>query len=151
MLWIDFCCSDLNFKEMNLKKSLAGMVVLTASLLLFYSCSLENKTQQPFLIYADSIQAPDTVDAGVVFEVKLFGIIGPNGCYKLEKIYSYQNYENEVMIEPWGVYIYDGTPCSSGIIYLNGKTEITITEPGDYTLKVIRPDYTFLDKSVTVN
>lgn len=136
---------------MNLKKSLAGIVILSASLLLFFSCSLENKTQQPFLIYADSIQAPDTVDAGVVFEVKLFGIIGPNGCYMLEKIYSYQNYENEIMIEPWGVYIYEGAPCSPGITYLNGKTEITITEPGDYTLKVIRPDYSFLDKAITVN
>ncbi|NMC39452.1 MAG: hypothetical protein GYA41_14115 [Bacteroidales bacterium] len=136
---------------MNIKKSISGLAILSAFFLLFFSCSLETKTQQPFLIYADSIQSPDTVDAGVVFEVKLFGIIGPNGCYKLEKIYSYQNYENEVMIEPWGVYIYDGTACSAGISYLTGKTEITITEPGDYTLKVIRPDYTYLDKTVTVN
>jgi hypothetical protein len=136
---------------MSLKKSFAGMLVLPTSLLLFYSCSLENKTQQPFLIYTDSIQAPDTVETGVVFEVKLFGIIGPNGCYKLEKIYSYQNYENEVMIEPWGVYIYDGAPCPAGITYLNSKTEVTITEPGNYTLKVLRPDYTFLDRAITVN
>lgn len=150
MLWIDFCCSDINLKEMNHKKSLAGVVVLSALLFLFFSCNLETKTQQSFLIYADSIQAPDTVDAGVVFEVKLFGIIGPNGCYKLEKIYSYQNYENEVMIEPWGVYIYDGAACPTGITYLNSKTEITITEPGDYTLKVLRPDYTFLDEAITV-
>lgn len=138
-------------KEMSLKKSLPGITILTLSLLLLVSCSLENKTHQPFLIYTDSIQAPDTVNAGVVFEVKLFGIIGPNGCYKLEKIYSYQNYENEVMIEPWGVYIYDGSPCTTAITYLNNKTELTITTPGNYTIKVIRPDYSFLEKVITVN
>ncbi len=135
---------------MNLRITLPGILVLSASMLLLFSCSLESKTQQSFLIHTDSLQAPDTVDAGVVFKIKLFGLVGPNGCYRLEKIYKYQNLENEVMVEPWGVYYYDGTPCPANIIYMKESVEITITTPGKYTLKILRPLNPSLDKAITV-
>lgn len=135
---------------MNLRNTLIGILVLPASILLLFSCSLESKTQQSFLIHTDSIQAPDTVYAGVAFDIKLFGIVGPNGCYSLQKIYHYQNLENEVFIEPWGMYNYDGTPCPTVIIQMNETVGITIPASGKYTLKVLRPFDNSLDKAITV-
>ncbi len=136
---------------MNLKRFLTASILLAALVLAFSACKLDSKTTQPFVIYVDSLKVPDVITANVLFRVKLYGTIGPNGCYKLEKLYTYPTPQNEVIIEPWGLYIYDGTPCTTGVTYLKDSVDVNISATGVYTLKVLRPDYTFLDKVITVN
>ena len=136
---------------MNPKKILSGIIVISVFSFLLVTCSLETKSTQPYLIRIDSLKVPDAITSKVQFEVSLFGTIGPNGCYSFEKFYYYATPQNEVIIEVWGRYQYDGTTCTGSTVYLNEKIELTISLPGVYTIKVLKPDSNYLVKEITVN
>ncbi len=135
---------------MNVKSILNLLVVSLLIQLVFSSCKLKNETSQSFLIAVDSIKVPDTVTARMQFEVRLYGTIGPNNCYSFEKFYNYPSFENEITIEVWGRYYYDGTSCTGSTVYLNNDMEMTITVPGVYNLMTLRPDGRYLEKKLTV-
>jgi hypothetical protein len=136
---------------MNPKRYLPVIIILSVFSFLIAACSFDTKTTQSYLIQTDSIRVPDVITANVLFQVRFFGTIGPNGCYSFEKIYSYPNSENVISLEVWGIYYYDGTACTGSVKYLDEKADLTITSPGTYTLKILQPDFSYLEKQITVN
>ena len=137
--------------KMNSKRYLTAIIVLSFFTFMIFACSFDTKTSQSYLIQTDSIRIPDVITTNVLFQVRLFGTIGPNNCYSFEKIYNYNNAENEITIEVWGNYYYDGTACTGSVKYLDEEADLTITSPGTYTLKILQPDFRYLEKEITVN
>lgn len=136
---------------MNPKRYLTAIIILSVFSFLIIACSFDTKTSQSYLIQTDSLRIPDVITANVLFKVRLFGTIGPNNCYSFEKIYNYENSENEITIEVWGNYYYDGTACTGSVKYLDEEADLIITSPGTYTLKFLQPNLSYIDEQITVN
>lgn len=124
--------------------------IFSAIILMFVlgSCSLETKTVEPYLIQVDSIVAPDTVTPKTIFEIKLYGIVGPNGCYALEKVYCFVTDDKNISIEARGTYRYEGKACTEAIVYLDTKVETNVPSTGTYTIRVLRQDNSFLEQKL---
>lgn len=114
----------------------------------FGSCSMDTKTIEPYLIEVDSIIAPDTVNPKNIFEIRLLGVVGPNSCYSLEKAYCYVSDQKEINIEVRGRYQYEGVACAQVVVYLDSKIETNVPTSGTYTIKVLKQDYTYLEKKL---
>ena len=133
---------------MHSKKNIAG--VISVILLTFYlsSCSLDVKTIEPYLIQVDSIAAPDTVNPKAVFEIRLYGIVGPSSCFSLEKVYCFVNEQKEISLEARGNYRYEGIACTEGVILLDTKVETNVPTSGIYKIKVLKQDYTYMEQTL---
>jgi hypothetical protein len=130
------------------KKTIAGVISVIILIFIFGSCSLDTKTIEPYLIQVDSIMAPDTVAPKTVFDIKLYGIVGPNGCYSLEKAYCFVTNDKNISIEVRGTYRYDGKSCPEGIVKLDTKVETNVPTTGIYTIKILKQDNSYLEKKL---
>lgn len=133
---------------MHPKKTIAGLISVIILIFLLGSCTLDSKTVEPYLIQVDSIIAPDTVNPKNVFDIRLLGIVGPNSCYSLEKVYVYVTDQKEIQIEVRGRYQYEGVACKEGIVLLNAKIETNVPASGVYTIKALQQDNSFLEKKL---
>ena len=133
---------------MHLKKTIAGLTAVIILMLIFGSCSLDTKTVEPYLIQVDSIMAPDTVTPKTVFEIRLYGIVGPSSCYSLEKVYCFVTEQKDITVEVRGTYRYEGIACADGVVYLDTKVETNVPTSGIYTIKVLLQDNTFMEKKL---
>ena len=133
---------------MRSKITISGLFSLIILIFVLGSCSLETKTIQPYLIQVDSIVAPDTVTPKTVFEIKLYGIVGPSGCYSLEKVYCFVTDDKNISIEARGNYRYEGKACPEGTVILDTKVETNVPSTGTYTIKVLRQDYSYLEQTL---
>lgn len=128
------------------KKTIPALVSLLTLMFFIGSCSLDVKTIEPYLIQVDSIAAPDTVNPKAVFEIRLYGIVGPNSCFTLEKVYCFVNEQKEITLEARGNYRYEGIACTEGVILLDTKVETNVPTSGIYTIKVLKQDNTYLEQ-----
>jgi len=135
---------------MNLKKYIPGLLLLTAFIVLFGSCGMETKTVEPYLIKIDSLYAPDTVNIKSVFNIELYGYVGPNKCYAFEKAYHSVNDLHEITIEVWGRYTYYGDPCVEGEILMKETIEMAISAPGVYKIKGLQPNNLYTERKLVV-
>lgn len=133
---------------MHSKKNIAGLISVVILTCFLGSCSLDSKTVEPYLIQVDSIMAPDTVNPKTVFDIRLYGIVGPSSCYSLEKAYVYVTDQKEIQIEVRGRYQYDGVACAQAVVYLDTKVETNVPSSGIYTIKVLKQDNSFLEKKL---
>lgn len=127
-----------------MKGILVSLVVVT----LVSSCTMKTKTLEPYRINIDSLSAPDTVNARTIFDVKIFGYVGPSKCYAYEKVYIYTTTLNEIVIEAWGKYTYVGDPCADEIVMLNQTVETSVSTPGVYTIKALNSNLGYLTKTL---
>jgi len=135
------------------KLNLVSGVLLSAFISISVSsCGLKTKTVEPYTIAIDSISAPDTVKIKTVFEIQIFGYVGPSKCYAFDKAYIYPNTNasNELIIEAWGIYTYSGTPCTDDPQYLSTTVETSLSVTGTYLLKGIKSGYDYAEKRVVV-
>jgi len=112
------------------------------------SCTMKTTHIEPYLIRIDSISAPDTVGVKTVFDIKLYGIVGPSKCYAFEKAYSYINDKNEFIIEAWGKYTYVGDPCEEGVVLMEATVETSCPSVGTYLIKGVQPSGYFVEKTI---
>jgi hypothetical protein len=133
---------------MHSKRTIAGLISVIILMYFLGSCSMKVKTIEPYLIQVDSIIAPDTVTPKSVFDIRLLGIVGPSSCYSLEKAYCYLNDEKEFIVEVRGRYLYEGVACADAVVYLDTKIETNAPSSGIYTIKVLRQDYTYMEKKL---
>jgi len=133
---------------MHLKRTFTGVISVILFTIYLGSCSFDTKTVEPYMIQVDSIAAPDTVSPKVIFEIRLYGIIGPSSCYSLEKVYVFVTEQKEITVEARGTYRYDGTPCAEGVVYLDTSVETNVPASGIYTIKTLQQDNTYLEKKL---
>jgi len=133
---------------MHSKETIAELISVIILICFLGSCSLDTKTVEPYLIQVDSVMAPDTVTPRTVFDIRLYGIVGPNSCYSLEKAYCYVTDTKEIQIEVRGRYQYDGITCAQAVVYLDTKVETNVPSPGIYTIKVLKQDNSYIEKKL---
>lgn len=132
-------------------KNIISALVVTAVLSLFLvSCNMKTKTIEPYAIRIDSIYAPDTVAIRTLFEIRLFGYIGPSKCYSFDKAYYNIESQNDIYVEAWGKYTYEGTPCVSELVFMDQVLSVVITTPGVYTIKGYQSGYSYVEKKLVV-
>jgi hypothetical protein len=130
------------------KKTIAGIISVIILMFVFGSCSLDTKTIEPYLIEVDSIIAPDTVNPKTIFDIRLLGIIGPSSCFSLEKVYVFVTDQKEIQIEVRGRYQYEGVACAEAAVLLDKTVETNVPTTGEYMIKVLKQNYTYLEKKL---
>ena len=133
---------------MHSKETIAELISVIILICFLGSCSLDTKTVEPYLIQVDSIAAPDTVNPKTIFEIRLYGIVGPSSCYSLEKVYCFVNDQKMITVEARGNYRYEGIACAEGVVYLDTKVETNVPTSGIYTIKVLKQDNSYLEKKL---
>jgi hypothetical protein len=133
-----------------MKKLFIGVLLTAIVAALASSCGMKVKTVEPYLISIDSLYAPDTVKIKTLFDVEVFGLVGPSKCYAFERLYSSGNNNNEIFIEAWGNYTYVGDPCVDEKVLLQESIEISVSVPGIYTLKGLKYNSNYSEKTLVV-
>ena len=126
-------------------------VIVFPVFMLFATTSCEDDAgYNYFLIPVDTISVPDTVKANDSFEIAFWGLVGTNGCHQFSEFMAEQQ-DNEIVIEAWGKIKKDAQFCSSIMVYLRGgKMNFSISEPGQYSIKVRQSDDLYLEHSILV-
>lgn len=131
-----------------MSRFIIAMLILT----LLAGCSLISDSGpeiDSFIIAVDGITAPDTMRVGDTLTVYLDGFIGPDGCY------YFSHFEETLTpssadLTVWGRHRLGGL-CTDALVYLDGRPWSVRTEhSGTYRIRIVRPDGSALDHSVTV-
>lgn len=86
------------------------------------------------LVPSPVLVAPDTVDAGMPFDVTVT-TIGPSGCWAARAEHVQVN---DGVVELIPTDIHSGAQaCTEILLYLEHRSTLTLDEPGDWTLRVI--------------
>lgn len=120
--------------------TIAFVLLLGTVILLSSSCKKDNDPDvREFIMLVDSVSHPDTITLGEVFEIKFFGVIGPNDCYefsKFEPAFGIDNMEFTLYAKE-----YKRDECVGAGQYLSGGgVGITDVTAGDWSVTVIQPE-----------
>lgn len=82
--------------------------------------------------------------------MEFYGYVGHNGCYSFSK-FILERQNNIILVEVNGKLNVKSGVCSDVMVGLNGeKLSYKIEQKGNYTLRIIQPDGTFLELPVLV-
>lgn len=123
------------------------LIFLTA-LVFVLSCCKDHEEpyahpeEYKFLIHLDSIIMPSVVKKDSIFEIKYFGIIGTDACYRFDQFFYTTNREPDgtgiIIVEPLGIHDLTTKNCLQTIVYLDGnknenhKQKFAISQTGLY-------------------
>jgi len=132
---------------------ITSLILLIITLSFLSSCEKDNLDgYETFTIKIDSIQVPQNIHTVEPFDIKFFGVIGPNGCYEFYKFKT--GISNDVIkVKVLGkVKTSEKTGnCPAVMMYLNGEVLTQYVEmPGYYLIKIEQPDGDFLEKEIFV-
>lgn len=136
----------LKYQHMRIKVSLFLSLFLLSAFFLS-NCKKDHATR--FLVKVDSIQMPDTIQFGDTLKIELFGTIGENGCYSLDKIEPV--FEDSIItVSVWG--LNSGSDvCPDVMVYLDGTTiAFTGLQKETYQIIFLQPDDGKLEQQVVV-
>ncbi len=120
-------------------------------ILAFAGCSSTGPEKNPgdFIIKVDSVNYLGYPSVGDTVTVRLYGLIGPDGCY------SFSHFEDYLLplrldLTAWGHHS-EATACPQVMIYLDGKEyKIPITRMGWFLVNIHQPDGTLLRDSIPI-
>ncbi len=125
---------------MNKKITFVLILILSSVIYLSSGCKKDSNTDvREFKMAIDSTQHADTIALGEIFEIKFFGVLGPNDCYE------YARHESAFGLDIMEFTLYakeiKRDDCGGGGRYLNGGslsiTELTV---GEWSIKVNQPE-----------
>ena len=116
------------------------ILILGSVIYLSSGCKKDSNTDvREFIMTVDSVQHADTIALGEVFELKFFGVIGPNDCYefsKFEPAFGDDNMEFTLYAKET-----KRDDCGGAGQYLNGgSVGITDVTAGEWSIKVNQPE-----------
>ncbi len=104
---------------------------------------------EEFIIQIDSMIHADTISLGNDLEIKLYGLIGPNGCYEFDRFVP-EFVTGKLTVTSWGKHTIQDM-CTEEIVYMTGKKLFVSDLPaGSSTVTAIQPDGTELSQEVYV-
>ena len=116
--------------------------------LLTSGCDFLSPGRREFLIAVDSATVPTTVSASAPLEVRVFGPVGPDVCYRFKKFHVSRGAAGaDISV----VGEHDGGTCGQMPVYLDGQLlvlEPPLTDP--FSLQFIQPDGSRLTKTIRV-
>jgi hypothetical protein len=112
------------------------------------SCSLSvPPARTDFIVQVDSVTGPTAVSGGVAFESRLWGPIGPNGCYSFKELRT-TRVPNRVDVTVIGEVVHAET-CTQQPVALDGvvlRAEPII--PNSFMIVVHQPDGSTLVRNI---
>lgn len=113
--------------------------IFSASFLLFLlSCSLFEKDPYYFRVEIDSLKVPDTIFSGDTLEIKLYGLIGNNGCYSFDRFCTERDSMN-VELSVRGRKVHSDV-CPQVMIYLDTSyMALPPFDPGTFEIEILQP------------
>jgi hypothetical protein len=120
-------------------------------LLIATSCSKDLQREYDFfLIPVDEVYIEFNPAPGKPLEIRLFGQIGHNGCYRFSK-FIIEREGRDILVEAWGVVDKTSGKCRDMIVNLEGeKLNCLIEEAGTYNLKIKQPDGSWMERKIVV-
>lgn len=104
-----------------------------------------------FAVAIDSVQVPEAVTLGEPIRARLFGVVGPTGCY------AYEGAEvalqgHDVYIAARGrLYIAPGAACSQMVVFMRGEpVAVYPADAGTYRLYFRHGEPEYLERVVEV-
>ena len=125
---------------MSKKLTIALILILSSVIYLSSGCKKNSDPDvREFVMTIDSVQHADTIPLGEIFEIKFFGVIGPNDCYEFSK------YEPAFGLDNMEFTLYaketKRDDCGGAGQYLNGGgVGITDVTAGEWSITVIQPE-----------
>lgn len=126
------------------------MMGLLAVVLIAASCgdSLLPGTTE-FVIHIDSVTGPTAVSGGVAFESRLWGPVGPDGCWSFKELRT-TRVPAQVDVTVIGQHVQDaGIACTEMPVGLNGVVlRVDPIIPSSFSIVVHQPDGSTLMRRV---
>ena len=124
---------------MTSDRIVVGAALLSA-LSALTACSTTSVEPREFVIAIDSVAAPLEVAADQPLVVRLFGRVGPNGCYRLNRVESFRE-SGRVSITAIGEETRaSGGNCTAAPVALAGDSVVVAPPFQDpFTVRVARP------------
>jgi hypothetical protein len=130
--------------------NIISVLVLLSVTFTWSGCKKDNGPEvNEFIIQIDSLVHPDTISFGLDMEIKLYGLIGPNGCYEFDKLVP-EYTTGKLSVTSWGKHTIQDL-CTEQIVYMNGKilfvSELSL---GNSSIIAVQPDGTTITQNVFV-
>jgi hypothetical protein len=120
------------------------------TVLVVASCSTQPNTEPvQFIVKVDSMSHPSFAATSDTITIRLFGIIGPDGCH------SFSRFEDtgqplRLDLTVWGQ-VSSATACPAAMVYRNGKEyKLVATEQGWLSINIHQPNGSILRDSIIV-
>lgn len=132
----------------NIFTAFAVMVSLTV--IIWSGCKKDNGPKiEEFIIKIDSMVHPDTINFGDTLIIKLYGMVGPDGCYAFDRLEG-EFISNELFVTSWGIHTFN-EDCTQAIVYMNGEEAgVTGLDIGTYILNAVQPDGSNISQNVYI-
>lgn len=129
------------------------LLIVTAVIVIVALSGCATESEPPpvsqFIVMIDSMQHTPFGALGDTISIKLYGMIGTDGCssfFRMDEIRTPGGIELTV----WGQRVY-ATACPAVIVYLDGKeVRAVMTQMGWYTMSVRQPNGTMLKDSIII-
>lgn len=116
---------------------------------LFSKCTKDTEINYTtFILTVDSIQVSDTIFANSQFDINFYGPES-SSCTEFTH-FNVEKLDNEVLIEPWGRNLISENSCDVLFTITGEKLTYSINESGEYLIKIIQKDNSFLEYSIIV-
>ncbi len=127
--------------------SATAMIVLVV----LGGCATESESPpvSQFIVMIDSMQHTPFGALGDTISIKLYGMIGTDGCSSFLRLDENRK-PGGIDLTVWGERVY-ASACPAVIVYLNGKEVRTVmTQMGWFTMTVRQPNGTMLKDSIII-
>ncbi|MEP7381584.1 MAG: hypothetical protein ABI910_07850 [Gemmatimonadota bacterium] len=113
-------------------------------------CVLATDTGGQFVVRVDSIGLPATASGNTAFDVRLYGAVGPNLCFRVQSVRAQED-STHLDITVFGAKRDSGGDCLQMPASLDGRP-VTVAPPirDPFTVRVHQPDGSVLSQSLRV-
>lgn len=120
--------------------TIALILILSSVIYLSSGCKKDSDPDvRKFIMAVDSVQHADTITFGEIFEIKFYGVIGPNDCYEFDRFepaFGLDNMEFTLYAKET-----KRDDCAGAGQYLNGGgVGITDVTAGEWSITVKQPE-----------
>lgn len=135
-----------------MRRSLPLAPCLVAAILCQASCSwITGADDDESRIRVDSIAAPASVGVNDTLRVTLYGVVGRNGCYALDRIDTHRT-TNSIELSVWGRHKRGGgVVCTQAVVFLRHGYTIPPPLAVPFSVLVRQPDGSRLTRPIPVS
>jgi len=126
------------------------LIALFAVLATITACSMEDDADNDYCYSSfytgiNEVTGPETTTVDEPIEIMATFNIS-NGCGEFNRFVATTNYPKQIV----ALVDYSGCTCTEVLQTVTEPYTFTASEPGEYVLKFIKPDETFITKTITV-
>lgn len=126
------------------------LALISLTLTMFTSCNpIEEDKYDYFTIKVDSVTSPESVKVTDPINLELHGTVGGNGNYSFEK-FEIKTKESFTEIRAIGKFDKSGKNATTALVYFGEKVSIQPSKMGEYTLHILQPDNSFIEKKIQI-